>query len=630
MRKRYLMCVGMLLGPLAVMAQEANVEHWTESVITPNFFIAVIAGVLLALGFQFILTALSVAAGISAIGDIKEKYVKGKYHPNKKDNLHDTEHDVTKKDDDDDDGMDTGTMITTGFGAWSVITTILSLFGATALAINLALIASPIIAITLGLVIWATFFILLFYLESKIVNSLVGGLINTATAGLRASGDAVKSMFSSSKEAQMKNVAEDTIDKIRKDFSAALDPNAINDSIDEFFTRMDKTVPDYNQIKNDIKEIIEESDKRQDQTEKEAAKVQGQEQGKNQSSGGQGKWMAIQQVMTKAIDQASEGDSPDGQGKLEQLKTLQKELKEAYGEGDSGEEKLEKVIAKFTPAEEEQVKGYVDKIKQVLSKATPDEMDKNDINLQNKIMEVVKNPSVEGPKLASKLGEIDRDTIIKVLAANTALDKKQIEQYADKALEMIKKVTGKVEGAAKSAANSAGSTTDSTRGKVSGDISNGLRVEKKDTSDMQMKLEKEVFKMINHTGKPDINFSMLTSYLQNKFTSQGEGDTLENVKRKLKNFDKDSAMAIVTNNTNVDQKDIDKWLQSIEDAKQNVLDNIQKIEDEANRRVENVKRQAVIQAENTRKNAAAAAWWLVASALLSAGAAIGGSLLALA
>jgi hypothetical protein len=98
-------------------------------------------------------------------------------------------------------------------------------------------------------VIWATFFILLFYLESKVVNSLVGGLINTATAGLRASGEAVKNMFSTSKEAQMKHVAEDTVDKIRKDLTASFDPNVINESIDEFFTKLDRTVPDYEKVK---------------------------------------------------------------------------------------------------------------------------------------------------------------------------------------------------------------------------------------------------------------------------------------------------------------------------------------------------------------------------------------------
>lgn len=605
------MCTGLflILGTIAAQAQNPETTeagYLVDSIVTPHFFIAVLAGVLLAMGFQFILTALSVAAGITAIGDIKKQYVKGKYHPNGKDNMHDTEHDLTK--DDDDDEMDTGTMITTGFGAWSVITTVLSLFGATALAINLALIANPVIAITLGLVIWATFFILLFYLESKVVNSLVGGLINTATSGLRASGEAVKSMFTSSKEAQMKHVAEDTVDKIRKDFTASFDPHVINESIDEFFTRLNKTVdkkvPDYERVKEDIRKIVEESDQRTAKITEESDKRHEQTQ-KKHSGGGQGKWMAINNVLTNAIDKNSGGDSQD-QGKVEQLKKLQKELKAAYDEGDNQEEKIEKVVARLTTQEEEQVHQYVEKIKGILSSASSNDMDKGAV--QDKVMQVVKNPTVEGPKLAGKLGEIDRATIISVLNQNTNLDKQQIEKYADKVEQIIQKITGTLRGSASSGTGSSA-----------------------DLEDMKLKIEKEIFKFMNHSGKPDINFSMLTSFLQNKLgmSSSGGGNSLSDIKRRLSNMDRDSIVAIVTSNTNIDQNDIDKVVQSIENARSNVLQKVTDLEMEANRKMENLKRRAIIQAENTRKNAAAAAWWLVASALLSAGAAIGGSLLAL-
>lgn len=610
------MCTSLFLflGAMATQAQvpeTTEAEYLVDSVVTPHFFIAVLAGVLLAMGFQFILTALSVAAGITAIGDIKKQYVKGKYHPDGKDNMHDTKHDVSKKDDDDDDdGMDTGTMITTGFGAWSVITTVLSLFGATALAINLALIANPVIAITLGLVIWATFFILLFYLESKVVNSLVGGLINTATSGLRASGEAVKSMFTSSKEAQMRHVAEDTVDKIRKDFSAAFDPHVINDSIDEFFTKLNKTVdkkvPDYDRVKEDIRKIVEESDERNAQITKESDKRQEQTQ-KKHGGGGQGKWMAINSVLTSAINNSSGGDSQD-KGKVEQLKQLQKELKAAYDEGDNKEESMEKVVAKLTSQEEEQVHEYVEKIKGVLASASSSDMDSGGV--QDKVMKVVKNPTVEGPKLAGKLGDMDRDTIVRVLSENTNLDKRQVEKYADKVEQIIQKIKSTLSGSSGSGSGSSSA----------------------DFGDMKLKLEKEIFKFMNHTGKPEINFSMLTSFFQSKLgmsSSGGGGNSLSSMKRKLTNIDKDSLVAIVTSNTNIDQKDIDKVVQSFEDAKSNVLQKVDDLEMEANRKVENLKRRAIIQAENTRKNAAAAAWWLVASALLSAGAAIGGSLLAL-
>lgn len=587
MKKNLIAGVFILMSPIISMAQGTPVEGYTESIITPHFFIAILAGVLLALGFQFILTALSVAAGITAIGDVKENYVKGKYHPGGKDKMHDFDHDKDK-DDDDDDGMDTGTMITTGFGIWSVVTVGLSLFGATALAINLSLIANSVIAITLGLVIWATFFIILFYLESKLVNTLIGGLINTATSGLRASGEVVKGLFTTSKEKQFANVAEDTIDKIRKDLSASFDPKMINDSIDEFFKKMDKHVPDYEQVKSDIKEIVEESDKRHEKIQK-----------KHGGSGSPGKWMAINSVLTQAISQNS-GEDDDSKSKVEKLKMLQRELKQAYDEGGTNEEKLEKVVAKLTPAEEEQVHGYIEKIKKVISNVTPDDM-KNGEGLQEKVMQVVKDPTVEGPKLLSKLGEIDRETIIKLLQENTALERQQIEQYADKIEEILNKI----------------------RSMFGGGAGEGV-----DFGEMKMKLEKAISGMFGSNGQEKINFGMLTGLFQSKMDDHGS--SMDSIKRKIQNFDKDSLTAAITANTNIDQRDIDKVVQSYEDAKKNVLQKIDKVEDEATRTMENLKRRAVIQAEHARKNAAAAAWWLVISAILSAGAAIGGSLLAMA
>jgi len=485
MKRRLLSAVIFLSVPLAVLAQERDVIGYTESVITPHFFIAIIAGVLLAMGFPFILTALSLALGITAIGNIKENYVENKYK-------------INDDNDDDDDGMDTGTMITTGFGLWSVITVGLSLFGATALAINLSLIANSIIAITLGLVIWATFFILMFYLESKLVNTLVGGLINTATSGLRASGEAVKSMFTTSREKQIANVAEDTVNKIRKDFSNALDPHMINDTIDHFFNRLDKQVPDYETVKRDIKEIVEESDNRQEQTQK-----------KHGGSGNPGKWMTINNVITQAISQSKGKDAGD-MSKVEKLKMLQKELKQAYDEGNTNEEKLEKVVAKLTPVEEEEVHGYIEKIKNVLSTASPDDMEQGN-TLQDKVMQVVKNPKVEGQKLAVKLRELDREAIVSILEENTALERNQIERYADKIEELLQKITS------------------SFGGSGAGDA---------DLSDMKRKLEMQISRFMNNNGSSNLNFGMLTSLFQSKLDDSGS--SLQSVKRKIQNFDKDA------------------------------------------------------------------------------------------
>ena len=565
--KKILLLVPVLFSGISLNAQ--SVDPRAESIVTPQFFIAVLAGVLLALGFQFILTALSVALGISAIGDIKKKYVKGKNH--------------FESDEDDSDSMSTGTMITTGFGLWSCITVGLSLFGATALAINLSLISSTVISITLGLVIWATFFILLFYLESKVVNTLIGGLINTATAGLRASASAVKDMFTPSKEQQIEHIADHTIEKIRKDFQSSFDPHIIKDSLDEFLNKVNKAVPDYDTLKQDLTDIVENSTHERSKA------------GKNSPV----KWMAIQQVLSNAISTVSNGEAQN-KTKQEQLQQLQKELREAYEEGDDNQERIENAITKLTDAEEQEVHSYIEKFKDILAKAKPDDVKQD--KWKEQFHEIIKNPKVEANKLANELKKIDKDTVLSFVEANTAFKKEQLESLAGTAMNTFHSAADKL--------------TSSVEDKT--DMS---------AEELKKKLQIEVFKFINHTGRSDIDLSMLTSFFQNKLDDSKE--SLQSLKQKLKKVDKETLLNVVTSHSSLEKGDIDKVAASIDQAKNNVLQKIEDIELEANRRIENVKRKAVIQAENTRKNAAAAAWWLVISALVSAGAAIGGSLLAM-
>src|SRR5690606_32526823 len=127
-----------------------------------------------------------------------------------------------------------------------------------------------------------------------------------------------------------------------------------------------------------------------------------------------------------------------------------------------------------------------------------------------------------------------------------------------------------------------------------------------DLSDMKRKLEMQISRFMNNNGSSNLNFGMLTSLFQSKLDDSGS--SLQSVKRKIQNFDKDALIGVITNNTNLDQSDFDKVVQSYDDARNNVLDRITKIEDEANRQIENLKRKAVITADHTRKNAAAAGW----------------------
>jgi len=564
-------------------AQDVYTEGFTDTVISPQFFITVIAGVILALGFQFILTALSVAAGITAIGDVKKPYIESKNHTGGKHGFKDNEN----QEDERNSSGSTGKMVTTGFGIWSTLTVAISLFGATAFAMNLSLVASPLIAITLALVIWACFFILLFYLETKVVNTFIGGLINAATSGLRSSASAVKDMFATSEATKVEHVADHTIEKIRKEFQNNVDAGMIDDSIDEFFTKFDRKVPNHNEVKKDIEQIVNDS----------VEKSNEQRSSNNSGGSSQGKWMAVQSVLNNAIGEASSDNSEEGKSKTEQLKRLQKELKEAYGEGDSNQEKAEKVIAKLSPAEEEEVNSYINKIKNFLSQDGSSNMDSQAI--EQRIREILKNPKVEANKIGQKMGEVDRDTIVTLISEKTSIDRVEAEKYADK----VEKVNRRIQ----------------------------LELNGNSNDGVVQKIEEQVKSVLAGlsagNGSSNLDFSKLSNILQSKMDDQK--DNLEVVKARLENYDKDDMIALITNNTKIDRKDIDKVAHSVEDARNKVLDKVQKIEDTAKGRLKMLERKAVIQAEHARETAASAAWWLVVSAVFSACAAIGGSLLTL-
>ena len=110
----------------------------------PQFFISLISGLVLAFGFQLLLTNLSVAAGISYVGRSSSKGSSG--------------------------GLSTG-KISAALGIWTVITVGLALFFACWLAVKLSLYNSALLGAITGWVLWGTYISLLLWVSSTTVGS---------------------------------------------------------------------------------------------------------------------------------------------------------------------------------------------------------------------------------------------------------------------------------------------------------------------------------------------------------------------------------------------------------------------------------------------------------------------------
>jgi hypothetical protein len=206
--------------------------------LSPQFFVALIAGVIMAFGFQFLLTNFSIAAKISNWDEALP--------------------------DDDDDAESVGTKIrkTEGLvGGWILVTVNLALFLACFLAVKLTSIASVDGAAIIGVVIWAAYFLTLVWLGSSAVGSMIGSLIKTAFYGVQGvmgtAGAAIGGKMASD---QMVNTVEASVAAVRRELGSAVDPDSIRETIQDYVGSLQLPKLDVKEIRGQFEKLLGDAD----------------------------------------------------------------------------------------------------------------------------------------------------------------------------------------------------------------------------------------------------------------------------------------------------------------------------------------------------------------------------------
>jgi nucleoid DNA-binding protein len=203
----------------------------------PQFFIALVSGVLLAFAFQLVLTNLSVAAGVSYLG-----------------------HSSSSSDDDDNDSSGGGISvrkISMGVGIWTLITVTIALFAACFLAVQLSLLTTTALGAIVGLVIWAAYFSLLVWVSSTTVGSLIGSVVGAATSGFQALlGTATAAIGSRAAKQQMVSTAEAVTAAVRNELGSGIDPGRIRHSLEDYVGRLRLPSFDTSRIRQDFENLL--------------------------------------------------------------------------------------------------------------------------------------------------------------------------------------------------------------------------------------------------------------------------------------------------------------------------------------------------------------------------------------
>ncbi|MEH2086104.1 MFS transporter [Nostoc sp.] len=228
-----------LLWLAQVSAEPSNVTPEQASVLIsgPRFFVALISGVILAFAFQLVLTNLSLAAGISYLGHSSDS---------------------------DSDNGEVGSLggsirkIGTAVGIWTLFTVTIALLIASYLAVKLSLVISDRgLGAILGLVIWGAYFLLLVWVSSTTVGSLIGSVVNTATSGFQAiMGTATAALGAKAVNSQVVATAEAAAAAVRRELGSAIDPVSIRENIEDYLEKIRPPELDVSKIRSDFENLL--------------------------------------------------------------------------------------------------------------------------------------------------------------------------------------------------------------------------------------------------------------------------------------------------------------------------------------------------------------------------------------
>ena len=571
-----LLGLALSLASTSAFAQESL--FLTDVVATPQFFVSLLAGVLLAIGFQVLLTALSVAIGISAVGNVQHQA----NHPS-----HD--HD---KDKDKSSGSHTplGVKLSSGLGLFTLITSSIALFFAAMLAVKLSLIGNAAIGVTLGLVIWAAFFTALAYLEITSVSTLVGSLINTVVSGIKSSASALGGAFQGSPYSKIEDIADHTIEKVRNELHDSLDLNQLNQKIEDYIKRMEEAGPDYEQVKKDMVNLLKD--------------IRIEEKTENKIGG---------EIDTEMFIKFASEQPHVSKKDAQKLGKAFQDAQKAMQEGGDDEDKAKKVAAKLSGKSEEEISGYVQQIEDYLRSTDKEEV--NPDAIRDDIERIIENPKNAQEILSNRAGKIDRSTWVALLEKDQRMNHDRAEKvvsYVEQAIDFVAKKTDDVKQSAQGVQASVAEKKDQAQGQANGKA-----------KQLSPQAESRLQHYFDSLNRPELQYDSLKRDVEKIMNDPKAAPGV--IKNRLSRFDRETLMALLTSNDRLSRRDIENLSTKIDESKSKVLKKAEEVDREVSIALERAKQEALHQAENTRKTAASAAWWLFATAVVSgAAAALGG------
>jgi ElaB/YqjD/DUF883 family membrane-anchored ribosome-binding protein len=204
-----------------------------------QFFIASVAGVVMAFAFQLLLTNFSLAAKISDWDNAVDLDV-------------------------DDESESWGSkirQIESKVGFWTLLTVNIAIFIACFLAVKLSLISSTGLGAITGVVIWSVYFLVLVWVSSSAVGSLVGSVVSAGSSGLQGvMATAATALGGRAVNQQIVNTVEASVASVRRELSSAVDPSSLRETVQDYLQDLQLPKLDLKGIQSELENLLHSSD----------------------------------------------------------------------------------------------------------------------------------------------------------------------------------------------------------------------------------------------------------------------------------------------------------------------------------------------------------------------------------
>ncbi len=201
----------------------------------PQFFIALVAGVAMAFAFQFLLSNLSIATGISA--------------------------GINPADTDADGWGKKLRRIEAKVGTTTLFIVNTAVFTACFLAVKLTLINQVGLGAIVAIVIWSVYFLLLLWFSSQAIGSLAGAVGNTASSGVQGVMATVATALSGrSASNQMANTVEASVDAVSKELRSLVSSEQLRENLETYIAKLPISKANVKEIPNQALSLLSNSD----------------------------------------------------------------------------------------------------------------------------------------------------------------------------------------------------------------------------------------------------------------------------------------------------------------------------------------------------------------------------------